>query len=569
VTLAPAMMTNIATAAAAALTLSTAWALWRRRGEGGWAALLQLLSALLFFALLFPPQLQVPAATLTVLTPGATPAQLQAVSGLRPTVALPNAAAPRTVERVADLASAPRRYPETTALQIIGGGLPLRDQALNPKLALGFDAAPERGLVELAAPARATLGGQWPVTGRLAPPAVRAELRDPAGLVVDAIAATNGGVFQLSAPLRAVGPARFELRALAADGSAVESASVPVLIEAGERLSAVARLGAPDPEFKYWRRWAADAGVTLGFVAGISEGVALRDGDATLDPTHLTQLDFVVIDERAWAALAPAEKAALTAAVQNGLGLLLRINGPVPPEVAADWQAFGLNTMNLDAPQTVALDRRTGLHERAEFTAAPATVDGPGFTPLLQADDGSTIAAWRALGAGRVGYWRLLDSYRLTLAGESARYGALAAQWASALSRPRPHASQPQLPVPGWVDERTVLCGLGATAGVVTPNGTDIPLTRTSSGCAAYWPAESGWHHLQTGADTLPFYIRASTDAPGLRAARDHAATQAQVNPALRANNGPVRPLPLPRAPLFIAWLLIVAGLWWRERRSL
>ena len=90
----------------------------------------------------------------------------------------------------------------------------------------------------------------------------------------------------------------------------------------------IVRAGTPDPELKYLRRWAADAGFDVHFGAGLSAGVMLRDGDARLTPESLAEADVLLIDERAWLTLDADEKIALDAALANGLGIVLRDLGP-------------------------------------------------------------------------------------------------------------------------------------------------------------------------------------------------------------------------------------------------
>src|SRR5690606_39817443 len=113
--------------------------------------------------------------------------------------------------------------------------------------------------------------------------------------------------------------------------------------------------GAPDPDLKYLRRWAVDAGLRLDSRIVLSDGIALVDGAVALDAAALAQLDLVVIDERAWAALDATQQTALRAAVEDGLGLLLRVTGPLDAAVAADWSRFGFRIAPDDVAGAVVL----------------------------------------------------------------------------------------------------------------------------------------------------------------------------------------------------------------------
>lgn len=558
-------------AALLVIVAATLVGLWRARGKG-WrnpAVWLQPIAAALLAATVLPPSVSVDGAILTVLTPGATAEQQRALPWLAPLIALPGVDAPRRAESVPDLATALRRHPQAQSLRVIGNGLPLRDQAAVGERALRFDAAAEAGIVAVDAPSTARLGTRIVIRGRVAGPAVRVALHEPGGAQADGAMLDGDGSFQVSTIARASGTAQFELRAFDAADRLLDHAAVPLIVDAGERLRVRYRAGTPDADAKYWRRWAQDAGLAVAYRAGLSDGVQLSADDASLDAEALAATDLLVIDERAWAALTGDEKTALLAAVDGGLGLILKITGPLDATVAADWSALGFATYALDVPVAVTLDRRLAMRERAGFTAAPVDIgDAAGITPLLRADDGSLLAASRTRGVGRIAIWRLLDSYRLVLGGEGARYGALWGDALAQLSRPvPPPAVGPQIPGNVWVDERAVICGLGDAASLLPPDGIAQLLTVRADGCAAAWPGEPGWHWLQTAADRWPLFVRAADDASGLRAARDREATTLLESESLSSEPPVAVSVRLPRWPWFLGWLLVVSLLWWRERQ--
>jgi hypothetical protein len=566
---------------AALLFLAVGVATWRklRRSDRGLAVWLQWPAAVLLYLTLFPPVIGLRSDALTVLPAGASTAQ-RAAPADQPIVALPGATAPARAEFVPDLGTALRRHPEVSQLMVIGAGLTARDREAVGSRVVQFAPAPEHGLVELQAPTQVPLGRQWSLSGRALPPVRRVELRDPSGAVVDAVDVDANGRFSLSASARGPGAVRFELRLQGAEHAPLESVSVPVIVSDGGSLAVILRYGAINPELKYWRRWAADAGFTASVAAGLTEGISLHEGDAQLTPAALSKADLVIIDARGWAGLDAAEKAALQAAITQGLGLLLRADGALAPETAADWRALGFAVSATPSPVSVTLDRRLGLRDRSPFTLAPVAVDAGASTVQLQADDGTPLAWWHAEGAGRVGLWRLIDSYRLMLLGEPERYANLWATTLDLLARPRASPPPaPTLPVNAWVDERAVLCGLGAAASVRPPNGgTAVPLVVNGQACAGFWPAVPGWHVLQTGAASWPFYVRAADDGRSLRTALNVRATAAMAAPlglaaaADSAVNGDLTPAPLHRPmarwPWFLGWLALSAVLWWLERRS-
>jgi hypothetical protein len=573
---------NLSLWTAAILALAAGLGIWRcaRSAAHGARCWLQLPAAFLLYFLLFPPTLDLRGDSLTVITPGASRAQRSGAPIGQPLVVLGGAAAPPLAETAPDLATALRRHPSTRRLTVIGGGLGAADRAAAAAVALQFEPAAGWGFEEVVAPSMVPLGREWRLAGRAsaAPTAAaqRAELRDPSGQVVDTSAVDASGRFALSAPARGLGPVSFELRLLGAQGSPIDAISIPLVIAAGTPLRMIVRYGAVNPELKYLRRWAEDAGIDISASAALSEGVYLRDGDAALGAAALAQADLVIIDSRAWAAMAAAEKAALRAAIDQGLGVLLRVDTPPDPATAADWEDLGYTIAPAQAPGSITLDALTGLHDRTAFSLAPVTLAARRGTVQLAADDGQAIAWWQPRGQGRTGVWRLLDSYRLVLKGEAARYASLWGATIGLLARPRAApAPPPPLPRNAWVDERVTLCGLGAAATVIGPDEAQpVRLIVGSDGCAAYWPDAAGWHRLETGGMTWPLYVRAADDGRSLRAAIDSRATadlavtdpdrQHAAPPSAAAPAVPQRPMA--RWPWLLAWLAVTAALWWFER---
>lgn len=532
--------------------------------------LLQLLAALAFWLLLFPPNTALRLDTLTVLTPGASEAQLDALPIAQRTVALPGADAPASAQHAPDLATALRLHAATRSIRVVGRGLPPRDWNALGDRGLSFDAAAAQGIVELDAVSQAPVGTQWTLRGRAAGRATQVQLRDVSGAVVDHAVLGKDGSFVLSAIGRAAGPALFKLQALDAEQGVVDQAGVPVTFRSGAALTMLLRAAGPDPDQKYWRRWASDAGVKLAASIGLSDNIALRDGSVAFDITALAAADLVVLDERSWAALTAEEKAAVLVAVDQGLGLLLRVTGPVDAAVAAEWAQLGLPLQPTETPRGVAMDRQLGLHEPLPLTAAPAQFAAGAQASFIRSDDGEPLAAWSARGQGRIGALLLIDSFKLSLQGEGGRYAGLWAGIVGQLARPRAQIQPPPLPRQAWVDERQSLCQLGGAAQLFDAAQNQVSLL-IEHGCAAFWPQLAGWYRLRTATGDWPFYVRAADDAAGLRAARDGAATQALVADAAGSSDATVAQgaVPMPRWPFFIAWLLLATLIWWRERRSL
>ncbi len=546
---------------------------WRAgTAHRSWLCALQLALAAALYFCLWPRSgsEQFTQGELVVLAPGASAQQIAAARGTL--VALPGVEAPRAIERVPDLAAALREHADAQRLRVIGGGLPARDLDAARGRLVAFDAAPlPPGIVELDVPPRIAAGTQWQLQGRAEGLAAgRVELRDPAGQVSAAVEPDAQGRFTLGATAKDAGAAVYELRALDAKGALVERLDLPIVAEAGSALRILLLAGAPDAQLKYLRRWAQDAGLVLASRIGLSTGVVMREGTPQIDAATLAATDLVVIDERAWWTLDASHKQALRSAVDAGLGLLLRVTGELPDAVARDWRALGFSLEAQPAAGPVSLDQAAGLHDsRLEFTPLPLTLAGADTAPLLRADDGTVLAVWRGEGRGRVGVMRVVDDWRLALAGHRLAHASLWSRIVARLARARA-AADPQLPRSARVGERAVICA--AQAGdVIAPEPAGMaPIAldvSTSDGCAGWWPAQAGWHALLRGSRRWPVHVQAADAAPALAQAQRTRATRALLGVAPDANALATRAQPWPRWPFLFLVIGLASLLWWLERR--
>ncbi|HEX7804446.1 MAG TPA: carboxypeptidase regulatory-like domain-containing protein [Pseudoxanthomonas sp.] len=595
------------------LAVVVAWirlGLWQRRAPAdsrsrGWRIallfLLQPLCATLLYLTLLPPKLPGEAETLVVATAGATTMGAQANGDAL--IALPEAPTLAGAERVPDLATALRRHPGMQRLRIVGAGLEPRDRDAVRGLPLMFSApALPRGVVRLDAPEKVPAGAAFQVGGRVEGVTKgTAELIDPAGRRVDALALPGDGEFILSGTTRVPGQTLFTVRVRDAQRKTVEEVQLPLWTKADPQPRLLLLAGAPSPELKYLRRWAADAGMALHTQISVGGGMQLGDAPLRLDTATLQRFDLVALDERSWAALGANERTALMQAVRQGLGLLLRVTGPVPDATRRQWQALGFSLGAGSDAASVRLPVESIDEEALRARRGPGTTDsgttlnaaqdeaptlsrralntgGADTAPLLRDADGAVLAVWRAERRGRIALWSLTDSYALVLSGQRARHAELWSDAFATLARAQSAASPRIAPQPR-AQQRITLCGLASKPRVAAPDGSLTALlpdpAAGDAACAAYWPQQSGWHSLlQVEADAnesaWPFFVYATDAAPGLHAAELREATvrlQAQsIGGADKPALAETRERHGPSWPWFLAWLLSVGLLWRLER---
>ncbi|MEQ8036268.1 carboxypeptidase regulatory-like domain-containing protein [Xanthomonas sp. WHRI 6106] len=577
------------------LALITLLAWWRLRAAriAGWrkAALLALqpLCAALLYCTLLPPPLPGPSGTLVVATAGAGMASLALAPGDR-LIALPEASPGLLhAERMPDLATALRRHPGTTGLRIVGAGLPARDRDAARGWPLHYRPPPPTpGLTELVTPALAAPGDDVAIAGRITGlPAATVELLDPAGRRVDLVAPNSAGRFRLTGSVRAAGDSVFVVRVLGPDGRPRDRADVPVSTVDTPAAALWILAGAPQPELKYLRRWAHDAGLQLHTQIATGGGAQLGDAPRVLDASTLDRTDLLVIDERALAALSRAQRMTLRAAVERGLGLLLRLTGPLDAAQRSAVTELGLPLRGDDAGAPMQMAAARAPQPASAMAQQPATGTGGSAAPALpvlerrtlvpDADDaiavlrtanGTPSAWWRAHGRGRIGLITLTDSYRLVLQGHPALHAALWSQTLSPLARAHP---APRLATrTGWRNQRIGVCNLGSAAQLQAPDGTTAPLppdpATGPAACAGLWPEHTGWYRWQDAHRGGALYIRAPADAPALSANTQRDATLALVTPSNATRQAQPAPQPGPRWPWWLGFVVAAALLWWLER---
>ncbi|GAA0638551.1 carboxypeptidase regulatory-like domain-containing protein [Brevundimonas lenta] len=556
-------------------------------------ALQPVCAALLFFCL-FPPGVRLASGALTIATAGA-PAS---ATGAR-VITLPEAPAIAGAEPAPDLGTALRRHPDTRRITVLGRGLTARDRDAAKGIAIDFEPAPlPRGLAALNGPQRVAPGARFEIGGGLSRlSGATVDLIDPAGRVTDTQKADADGRFILSGTTRSAGLTTFVVR-VRSGGRVVEQADVPVQVDDGAAPRLLIMAGAPGPEVKYLRRWATDAGFAVTVRTTAGGGVEIGDAPVAVNSGTLRGFDAAIIDDRSWAGLG-AGRAEVLAAVRGGMGLVLRSGGVPEDGAPAQWRSLGFTVSGSGEPVAIALpaatdadiartrrgipapDASSDLDIDEEFLPEirrlAATPGGDGAVPVVRDAGGATLAAWRALGRGRVAVFTGIDSFGLTLTGRNDLYGDWWGTMLSTVARPAAGAAL-AFAGPAWVGDRVALCGLATDARVEKPDGT-LTTVRVGPGagrCAGFWPTASGWHLLRTtsagaGEQVWPFYVQPADRLAGVRAARDRDATLMLRNAGPARSDAAVRSPEVPGSPWpwFFAWLAAAGGLWWFERSGL
>ena len=534
--------------------------------------LLQIVSTALLYFSLFPPPTFTSAERLVILTANSEATNAN-ISGR--VLSLPEAKQSTNAEPIPDLATALRRYPGVNHLEIIGDGLGPRDQEATRGLSVEFNPSPlPQGLIELSLPEKVSSGARWSLQGRINKiENARVELLDPGNAVLASTQVGAEGDFTLADTARTAGLAMYQLRILDTQKKILDNIQIPLNIVQEKPLRVLSLSGGPNPELKYLRRWALDAGVQLQSQVNLSVGVQMNNAAIAINAASLRDLDLLMLDERAWGGMSRGSKQAVTDALLSGLGVLLRITGPLYANDRSELRTLGFAINDANLVQSIHLNSDGDKKLRPTLTRRPLTVSSRDSVTLLRDDSNNPLAVWRAEGRGRIGLMWLTDTYKLVLNGDSSGHGQIWHDTVSTLARTR-NESAIYLPDQNFrINERMVLCNLAAKTYVQEPEaGISYLALDAATGakkCAAYWPQHSGWHVVSTDTQELPFYVRDANEMLGLKANAMREATL-----LLAANHSAVKntsriPVAGSPWPWFFGWLLITALLWLLERSKL
>ena len=290
-----------------------------------------------------------------------------------------------------------------------------------------------------------------------------------------------------------------------------------------------------------------------------------------INAASLREVDLLMLDERAWGTLNHNKKQSVIEALRGGMGLLLRITGPLTSTDRNELRALGFYVNEDNRVQGVRLQNSDDKKVQATLTRRPLQVNTSDAVTLLQDDAKNPLALWRAEGRGRMALFWLTDTYKLILNADSRRHGQIWQDAISTLARTRNETPIYLRDRNARINERIVLCNIAAKTYVQEPDA-DISYlipdnaTGPNKNCAAFWPRLSGWHNVISDNNELPFYVRDNKDAIGLKANAIRQATQLlTAKQSLWEKTNRIT-IPGSHWPWFLFWLLATALLWLVER---
>lgn len=571
------------------------------RRIGGWLVALLALAALGWWA--YHPSRLATASQVVLLTADWQEAPPKGVPAYR----LPDARTHPGAQWVPDLATLRRLLPTLETVEIRGAGV-------DPSSAAELDGLqvtwPDQGatragleVIALACPREVAVGEPVRVSGRLdglaAGAKVAVVLEEPDGHSgrVEVVADERGAAtFAVTGrPTRAAG--RFLWRLRVGEGPASPPLGVSVIAATRPRVLLIQ--DAPSWELARLHEWLVRGGHAAALRTRVSaerwrwaDGVGGGPEAPVLAPKLLAGFELVVASEEAVVALGTDERRALTAAIQDeGLGLLV-VGEPAvarSPSGLLPWEIQLERTEPAEAVRATRLRTVSGRvwPEPIGLWAARGPIR-PLQRELARDPQGRVVVVHEPLGRGWIGRSLIAESWRWLLAGHDADYAALWSEILGSLAKPKSLAGgwRPQSDDGLFIVGRAVDIIWTGVAGQEPPvarwrvpgAATSIDLHptgwpgRPGEAWTRWWPAQPGWHRLESDAGGLDCHVIALGDWPGMQRAQRRAATLALVEGSVSAG---VKSRVVATSDdslrwRWLAWFVfvgVVGALWWRERR--
>lgn len=283
---------------------------------------------------------------------------------------------------------------------------------------------------------------------------------------------------------------------------------------------------------------------------------------APLTKEVLAKNDLVILDGGVYVTLSSYEQRLLRDAVYDGMGILFLPDGTERKQTTLiKWKPVkGTDTVRISIANT-------GTYTLPIVPAEPVM---PGEI-LLRSKDNRVAAGYEALGAGKIGYVTLHETYQLGLQAHGDAYNELWMPIIERLAREerQPHELVIRTPFPWYEDEPVDFGIVSATADIpaVTVDSMRVPIIEDPHvgqlWSGTMWLAGANWHRVEAGGHTTKLHLAPAGSWKSLRIANQvKATTNAQRAQQGDRTTGEKRTQGIVPAMLFILFVLSAGLLW-------
>ena len=402
---------------------------------------------------------------------------------------------------------------------VIGQGLPIHALDLMDKKSFTYiPSSPPESIVEVSVAEKPKVNRLSSVTGmfrsRFGVHSIA--LIGPGGKE-DSVTVKGDGKFSLSFTPRQTGKLLYVLSIKDSIGN-IREEKFPVTVEEPSRLKVLLVLSYPSFETTFLKNFVASKGNEIVLRSQLSRNNFNYEyiNHATLRFSALTknvldEFDLLVIDRQTLQGLSDQESFALKQSIQSGLGLLSLYD--VAPKGKDQTNFFPFRTFTVNGDTTSI---KSGS-KRLTLPALPFRVTGDAPLQRVLTNSSGILSGYTLVGAGKIGFQMLQETYRLMLAGDTITYGNL---WSPLLERIARSEKQPASvvitsPFPYYADEPISLKMISSEESpILLADSVRIPLSEDVKlddiWHAKVWASTPGWHTLQTDGQRLEYYVSES-----------------------------------------------------------
>ncbi|MGC3945174.1 MAG: hypothetical protein QM762_11790 [Chryseolinea sp.] len=457
-----------------------------------------------------------------------------------------------------------------TIRAIAGNGLPAYALDSIHGGYLYFPSGEVDGITSIAMPSQRLTAHQVAVLGGTFHNGVAGKtlyLSGPGGKVDSLRLSSSTGTFSFAFTPRTSGRVTYSL-SIKDSLNTLTDDEVPMFIDPFVPLNILMLQDFPTFEMQHLKNFLSDRGHKIAMRAQLSKNI-VRTEFANREAISLARLtvplldgfDLLIVDPSTLAKLSAPEREAVSASLNNGLGIIAVFNGEpsrVLPKELVPITFAG-----------VASDTSSVLLNGKRFTLPATRLKPTSFEGVVVSSDASRVlSGYTPVRKGMAGFQLLRETYSILMAGDSLAYGLLWSPLLEATARSGGSRGSIRLKnaFPAYANDPLYFDVIGGTTPTLFADSVQVPAAEDvlidDIWHATAWEEHKGWHELRTEEDSLSYFVFNNDDWKALRVSEQKQATyRASLRPAPsgieRLENKPV-----PLAPIFITFLVAVGFLW-------
>ncbi|WP_316787140.1 hypothetical protein [Pedobacter frigiditerrae] len=388
--------------------------------------------------------------------------------------------------------------------------------------------------------------------------------------------------FSLANTPKQIGKAVFTLIALQGkDTLSVEP--VPFEVENKQPINVLILASFPDFEYKFLKKWLYENQYAVALRSQISKNKYSTDflnmkavNVNQLNQALLKNMDLVVIDEDELAAIPTTDRSSIYNAVDNGMGLIVRVTNPKPQANVQNFNQYEVLSA-IEKPLSLRSSDQLKFSDLS-FKQTLFLKSGVNNQPLITDETGKIVVNSRLSGMGKVLTSTFSSTYQWQLAGKQSDYSNFwSLLFAKSLRKKMESQSFALVPQFPSVDEKTRLVlsladgkvpNISIDSVKISPRqNMEIP----SEWDGLYWPKYYGWQRLSINQKTENIYFYKKTDWNNAKnfIKLQHTANFVANQASEMKNDGKIEYLTTETVNkwwFFVGFMLVISFLWYEQR---